>query len=293
MQHSQAIVTLAIGEKYVQQWKQLCEQNWRVYADQYGYDIICIDTPLDTSERAKKRSPAWQKCLILSQDFSQKYERIIWVDSDILINHAIAPNITQNVPLEKIGAVETWSGPTPELYAEALERMTQYCQILGYPTIANPQARDYYKNYGLPPDFDTVVQTGVMVFSPQHHREILEQVYNNYEEKPGGEWNYEMRPLSYELLKANLVHWIDYRFNNIWTTDKYLFYPFLLETKRNLFTKIKNKLPSFLKKSAKDEYLRYCVNTSFMNSYFLHFAGAAHEMKLVDLKTRSWQDLLS
>ena len=36
-----------------------------------------------------------------------------------------------------------------------------------------------------------------------------------------------MRPLSYELIKADLVHWIDHRFNAVWKNIKCLHYPFL------------------------------------------------------------------
>lgn len=96
MKKSKAIVTLAIVEEYLQIWKSFAQDNWQKYADKYGYDLICIDTPLDTSERAQARSPAWQKCLILSQEFSQNYEQIVWIDLDILINTSIAPSIVES-----------------------------------------------------------------------------------------------------------------------------------------------------------------------------------------------------
>ncbi len=76
MKQSKALVTLAIGEKYLHHWKNFAQNNWQKYADKHGYDLICIDTPLDTSERAQARSPAWQKCLILSQEvdcFNSEY----------------------------------------------------------------------------------------------------------------------------------------------------------------------------------------------------------------------------
>ncbi|HXI99808.1 MAG TPA: hypothetical protein VNH44_01210, partial [Micropepsaceae bacterium] len=58
-----AIVTLAIGAAYAERFEQLCRRNWAVYADRHGFNLIVIKEPLDTSERAQKRSPAWQKCL--------------------------------------------------------------------------------------------------------------------------------------------------------------------------------------------------------------------------------------
>src|SRR5436305_7949452 len=101
MHNAKALVSLAIGSRQ-QSWKRYCEPNWQAYGRKYRFDVLCLDRPLDNSERASKRSPAWQKCLILSQPFAQKYQRIVWLDSDILINNRIAADITEAVPVEKI-----------------------------------------------------------------------------------------------------------------------------------------------------------------------------------------------
>lgn len=295
MENSKAIVTLAIGSRYLQRWKSLCEANWQKYAQKHGYDLIVIDKPIDDTERALLRSPAWQKCLILSQDFARNYERVVWVDSDILINSSNAPCIATGIPLEKVGAVDQWSSPTPELHTKSSERMFQAWEgqtILSEP----PTAREYYAKWGLPPEFDQVVQTGVMVFSPEHHRSILEKVYFEYEEKGISSLNYEMRPLSYELIKAGLVYWIDERFNSCWLTHKALYYPFLFaqnQTERSLFARLKRKV-ELVRKFSSGYYkiARLCATTSFLNSYFFHFAGAAGEMTLVDLDVTSWKDLI-
>src|SRR5262249_2560197 len=54
---------------------------------------------------------------------------------------------------------------------------------------------------------------GVLVLSPRHHRELLEHVYNSYQDLGGEQMNYEMRPLSFEIQENGLQHWIDNRFN--------------------------------------------------------------------------------
>jgi hypothetical protein len=56
MRNQKAIVTLAIGEKYYTSWKTFCEPNWKPYAERYGFDLVCLESPLDTSERARSRS---------------------------------------------------------------------------------------------------------------------------------------------------------------------------------------------------------------------------------------------
>lgn len=71
MKNQKVIVTIAIGEKYVVSWKKYCQPNWQAYAHKYGYDLICLERPLDLSSRANLRSPAWQKCLVLGQGFAR------------------------------------------------------------------------------------------------------------------------------------------------------------------------------------------------------------------------------
>jgi hypothetical protein len=45
MTNSKAIVTQAISQKYLENWKNLCQANWQKYADRHGYDFICIEEP--------------------------------------------------------------------------------------------------------------------------------------------------------------------------------------------------------------------------------------------------------
>ena len=273
MNSRKAIVTIAIGDRYLQHWKRTCEPNWRTYASQHGFDLICIDKPLDDSERARKRSPAWQKCLILSQDYASRYERIVWLDADILINAHAAPPVDENVPVDKVGVAEEFTfaqdaGGEPR---QLLDRLYSYWGK----AVVNYTAHEYYTQYGLPDGFDKVVQTGVMVLSPLHHRSILENVYNHYEEKGGAEWNYEMRPLSYELLKANAVHWIDRRFNQVWTYSLFLHYPFLVNRRENdgFRGRMKRKILSALGGRSFASVQRACLTAAYLNSFFFHVSG--------------------
>jgi hypothetical protein len=292
MNNDKAIVTLALGDNYLKQWEKSCKSNWSAYADRHGYDLICIDQPLDNSDRAKGRSPAWQKCLVLSQDFSRQYERIVWVDSDILINPVNAPCIVQSVPTEKIGATGAYSSPTPELYSQILKRQYEYYEYCGDNPVINHTPKDFYSVWGLLPKFDEVVHTGVLVLTPKYHREILEKTYYEYEEKGNASWNYEMRPLSWEILESNSIHWIDHRFNLIWLDYVCLYYPFLLEKSSN---KIVRKLHKLIFKNIKFlpsvQLKQFCANVAYLNSYFLHFAGSASDMAFVNPSIASWHSL--
>src|ERR1051326_5161639 len=100
-----AIVTLLLGRPYWLAWHDLCQSGWRAYAERHGYDVITIDRPLDDTPRALARSPAWQKCLVLQPSVAAGYDRVVWLDADIVVNPD-APAVAAEVPIEKIGAVD-------------------------------------------------------------------------------------------------------------------------------------------------------------------------------------------
>jgi hypothetical protein len=299
MKHSTLLVTLAIGDSYLQAWRTLCEPNWARYAAAHGYDLLCIDTPLDNCERARRRSPSWQKCLILGQEFANRYERVVWVDADILINAALSPSITEGVPVEKVGAVQVKTPARRELYIEAVR--TYRCLGLKAFKAAGESASDerlqtaqeYYENWGLSGQLlDGVVQAGVLVLSPRYHRELLEHVYYRYEDKGEYHWNYEMRPLSYELLKADKVHWIDRRFNQGWPNYRLLHYPFLVgdQAENGIVERVMRRVRKPFGTRAPTPLMKVCATAAFVNSYFLHFAGSVADMTLVDPCATSWTD---
>ncbi len=260
------IVTLAIGETYRERWLRLCAPSWQAYAQRHDYDLVCFTTPLDQSERAQQRSPAWQKCLILGHPQLRQRERVVWIDSDIVINPD-APDLCNGIPLEHVGAVDEFSSPTPQAYRLALERFNWAWQKresgIQLPEEISPAV--YYQQVQLPATFDRVVQTGVMVLSPLFHRDLLELVYYKYEDFGAPRWNYEMRFLSYELMERGRVTWMDPRFNAQWMWHKALHAPELLLYRPG---------------EHKDLFLRQ-LGLAYQNNYFLHFAGCALEMEVL------------
>ena len=146
---NKVIVTMAIGDKYSRFYDKHCKAGFEEYADKYGYEYICIKTPLDKTHRASDRSPAWQKLLILSQEWSSRYDQVVWVDSDILINNLSALDITFNTPIEKVSAVEAYSIPTKALHDEGLLRQYSEWTRLGVPFIKNLTPASYYENRGI------------------------------------------------------------------------------------------------------------------------------------------------
>ncbi len=275
--NSKAIVTIALGKRFIKMTRNYCQENWEAYAEKHGYDVIFIEDPLDTSERARKRSASWQKLLVCSQDRLQKYERIVWVDADVLINPN-APDIAEGVPLEKIGAVNEREQPTKDEHLKAIRRMYRVWGVQGLEFNESYAVPEYYKEYGIECDLQDIVQCGIMVWSPKHHAEFLKWVYDNYEDNDN-RLNYEMRPTSYEILKNNLVHWLDPRFNKLMHLEKAAYYPLLLG---------KNLLPGFHKNAIR----KATINTIFFNNYFLHFIGCVKEMKFIEWKNNKLEYLM-
>ena len=210
-----AIITLIIGNKYEKMFNTYCRKNWQIYCEKYNYDLIVINKFLDDSKRAKERSPAWQKLLILSQPWAKNYDQIVWVDSDVLINNKIARDITSQVEIKSFGAVNAYSIPSKDLHYISMKRNYDYFIENNIEFIDNLKPGQYYERRGIPGgDLDQVIQTGVFVCSHDHHREIFEHVYYSYEDiNKTAAWNYEMPAMSYELIKSNEIKWLPVTYN--------------------------------------------------------------------------------
>src|SRR5260221_12700147 len=98
---------------------------------------------------------------------------------------------------------------------------------------------------------------------PPHHREIFEDVYFNYTTAELKGLTGEMRPLSYELLCADLVHWLEPNWHAIWSIEKQLRYPFL-------FGEFAHPL------------MGECATRTLSQNYLLHFPGYGHEVTSVN-----------
>jgi hypothetical protein len=251
MSERTAIVTLAVGEEFEGRWRRLCEQNWHDYASRHGYDVVCITEPLDDSQRAQDRSPSWQKLLIPGQPFAAEYDRLVWVDADAVFGPE-APAITDGVPRELVGAVDERLHFSPEMERVVHQR-------------ARPR-ECYYGDFGLPSEFDEIVQAGVMVLSPDHHAEIFRHVYDAYEDREA--MYYEMRPLSWELLNAGLVSWLDPRFNQLWFAYRVRHFPTFIGYR------LHPRIPEM-------------VQDALAQVWVLHFAGESSSMEFALSEARA------
>jgi hypothetical protein len=276
MANRRAIVTLATGDEYEHFWDTYCEANWVPYAERIGCDLIRLTEPLDTSDRARGRSPSWQKCLILGLDFASRYERIIWIDADIIINLATAPDIVGDCPPERVGAV--LAGAHLSEWASQLI----LGRVMKWPAAAAEAAKLVdatglnYAAYGLPDPPNQIIQCGTLVLSPLHHREMLERIYHD-PHYPSDMRQYEQPPLSYEVLTKDIHYPLDGRFNYTFFEQLYAHHPFLADSAS--FRRLGEICASPgmvgpLPMAAYQQLLQHALVSEFYNSYFFHLAGA-------------------
>lgn len=281
--NKKAIVTIIIGKKYREMFDIFSAESWKLYANKYSYDLILLREPLDGSIRAKKRSPAWQKLLILSQSWSIKYKTIVWIDADIIINNKISPDISLNIPENKIGAVDEYEIPNRRSHSIALLSLYAKWKKWGNKKnfIENITPMEYYQKRGIQPNINLInlVQTGVFVCSPKYHKKLFEHIYYEYEDNNGPHFNYEMPAMSYEILKNNLQFWISPKFNYIPIYVMESDNPELFNQSKlqyiifKIFAKINLRI-DFIAHSKKVALLKV-----YNSGYFIHFAGCSDLMR--------------
>lgn len=270
-----AIVTLAVGEKHRAIFERV-RPTWQAYAERHGYALLAVTEPLDRSAAAQARSPAWQKLLILEPELAGRYERVIWLDADIVINVDKAPDLLAGVAPDRIGAVARDASRPLASALSLAPGVPDMVEALEFRTGAKPpHAADYYAAYGLndPGDF---VNTGVLALAPAHHRDLFQRLYRETFGKPDPLNQYEQPHLAHAILADGRLHALDRRFNRLWFDEMCAHYPFLLchdEHDRGW-----------------DSLVHLCVQSAFVNSYFLHFAGAIPFLGYWRADIATWRD---
>ncbi len=261
-----ALVTFLIGDAYVDAFERYVRPTWTPYAERHGYDIATLTEPIDPTCDFETKAIHWQKLLIGMHPDLSGYEKLVWVDSDILINHRWAPCIASAHDGPGIGVVKP-PPASPSLggaefgHSTAFTLLEQMRRRSLSPGPHNDAAvlhdgyRAYYRLHGLDGPADAMINTGVLVFDPARHARTLAEIYLKYQKNY---IDYEMTPLSFELQVRGLDDDLDPRFNAPWGNWVVRHYPFLF----NLH----------LMRSHPD-LVWQCVNTAFHNTWFLHFAG--------------------
>jgi hypothetical protein len=205
-----AIVTIAIGWKYVEEFNKKFRPSQEYYAKKHGYDYRVI-----TDFMGDIHYPAvvsLEKQLILSQPWSSEYDFIIFLDADILINPNAPAIHIECENTDKIGMVDEMLQPTRSDRHELQVKN-------GWELSVN----EYYKKADLDLESDSIFNTGLIVLQPKKHGELCKNIYNKYKQNQlyhPRYFHYEQAVVNYEYQKANLVLPLSSKWNAVWTLHK-------------------------------------------------------------------------
>jgi len=201
------LLTIAIGEKYIQEYNILFKPSQEAYALKHGYDFKIITDYLDKTVTNNLNTILFNKYLICDQKWSSQYDFIVYVDADVYIR-INAPPIHTFIENECIGVIDEYTQPTKE------KRIT-FQKKMGWET----SATDYYKLCDFDLETEMVINGGVLVFQPKYHNEFLKSIYTKYVSKsldhPRG-FHFEQSCTGYEIQKEKNYTVLDNKFNAIW-----------------------------------------------------------------------------
>ena len=262
------LATIAIGEQYLQPFMKYAYHTWEMYCRRHDLGLVLFDDHLIAESDPNWKNPYWQKFLIGDYLSQQKLEirNVCCLDTDILIS-PLAPNIFENRDELKVGLVSKRKN-LPFEHREILRRMAflrnRYYDS-NYPLDSSLfiSLGDLYEVADLPAQEDDAC-SGVFIFGCDQHGKKLRNYFSSFDKKVmdrdgGGEQIF----LNYFVQSNQLVEWLDYRFQALWTYEISTRYPFLYANhKENLLL------------------IKECIEASLFTNYFLHFAGSWHEGKM-------------
>jgi hypothetical protein len=202
-----AIFTVCIGEEYIRRYEAIFHSSVRRYAANYDYDLYIIPNYLHPE---KYRSPSYisfMKHFVPITDLAERYEKIMVIDADILINENSPPFHLLDTE-DKIGVIDEYRQPTPE-EREEIQRKNDW--PVG--------ATAYYDLFNLKIDTVNLINSGVFICNPKLHYHFFANLITKHidlalNHKYG--FHYEQAVFGYELQKQNLYKFIDEKWNKIW-----------------------------------------------------------------------------
>lgn len=207
------VVVVAIGDQYFKRYSELFYENHRAWTDLNGYDLHIVREPIEP-RGAHPSLMCMQRYLVCSAPWSAGYDRIVYVDADILFNLDRAGRIELDAPdPTKVWAVDEYTQPT-------LEKRIEFQRRMRWET----SARDYYGLAGFNIETESMINGGLLVMSPRYHREFFEELYEfgikTGVDHPRG-YHYEQSLTGYELQKRGLWARLPNEWNSIWIVNSH------------------------------------------------------------------------
>ena len=265
---NRALVTIAIGDVYLNNWRAKAFNSWCNYATRHNLQIIVITEQLIDKSHKSWKKPQWQKMLIgeYIERFYPEITEICYLDTDIIINE-FAPNIFNEISDFKIASVSIRKNlpfHRESVYKKLAVLRRNYLDP-DYPldSALLISLNDLYVYHDLPPQDDEFC-SGVLLFKVKQFSKIMKDWFYLYDKEintitNGGEQTH----LNYHVLSGNFFKQLEYRWQAIWSYEVAWKYPFLFKSKmKNL------------------EFIQECAKASLSDNYFLHFASRWTESEI-------------
>jgi lipopolysaccharide biosynthesis glycosyltransferase len=187
------------SDSTVKDWTDLTHPLFKKYADKCKADFIVLNE--GTEPKGFEDNKPWIWRILKSHDLLKSYDRILHLDTDILINKN-CPNLFETVPVEKIGVVYEDKG------SRQMERRKRIKQI-----------QDSLGNVGWKSGY---LNEGVMMFSKEH-KALFEKAngkYWNGKNGPSqGHFGWQIHKNNYQVLdlgfKYNHMSMFSERWNKL------------------------------------------------------------------------------
>lgn len=257
-----AIVTLAIGDGYLEAWEKSSMPSWIAYCKKNGIGLFVETEDLDFADVPKKKQ--WQKLLLGStlERMQPDTKLVCYIDTDVLINE-YAPNIFDSHKPGTVGLISQFRDlPLDRLHS--LRRVAYFRKNYvsdNYPLdsalFMDNEALYRFQDFEPQEDFAC---SGVILFETGNVSKFMKTIFERYQMPlksitDGGEEAH----VNFELQSNFKINWLEYKFQALWLYEMAWKYPFL-----------------YIEQSD-DELLAKCIRASLMGNYFLHFSGSWNE----------------
>ena len=148
------LVTLCIGDKYLQVYNKLFRKSHEIYAKKCGYDFEVITDYIGKPKH--KDLLSMNKILVCDYNWKKDYDFIIFVDADVIINRN-SPSLHNYYNFKNKNRVVSESQPD-------LKSKLKFLIYKGN----ERTSKQYYKvmsNHDI--ETDHVINTGVLVIQPK------------------------------------------------------------------------------------------------------------------------------
>lgn len=207
------LVTICIGEKYLEQYNKLFRPSQENYAKRCRYDFKVIT---DYIKEPKHRNLInMNKWLLCQLEWSNDYDYIIFIDADVIINDKSPPIHIEYDFGEKIGVVNQ-SQPTLEARIEGQKHKGHEITAIDY----------YKKHANLLFNGDHIINSGVIVIQPKIHKDYLSNLVEKFESKIIKQPNHLHKDqcfFGYQLQIDNMHFFMNMKWNALWANNKYYF----------------------------------------------------------------------